>query len=312
MTIVASTLRSRPSGDVEKTAGTLLDTGFEALVLAGPLFHSDWAALEPLLPRDSILALELFAPLPRGVKPGQLRRGRASPFALGSLDPDEKREAEKQGMPTIVLAQDRGARYVLLPAIELDDPDEPRESDRATGQAGVRSAASRGESSGPRKPRRAPHVEAHLDSYLSTLDRLLQVADRYGVSLAVTPAPDRLRLPDADATERCLAEFRGAPLCVWPDTAWQARAESAAGEVPPWRRFEPVPGVTLHDVERSGRPGLPGQGSIDWDELLPQLIAVPRWVVDPPVQAEVHQIARALELVRGHLEPEPPDPLFSR
>ena len=304
MTIIASTLRSEPSGRAVDAARVRLDAGFETLVLAAPLYRQDWDTLKSMLPRESILAVELFLPLARGALPGRLPQGDTSPFSLGSLHREAKRDAEKYGPATLSFAHHQGARYVLLPSIALEGDE-------------LRPGAAKGPtaSGGPGSVR-PPEAEAHLDSYLSTLDRLLVVAERYEVTLAITPAGSNKRMPDADDTALCLSEFRGAPLCVWPDTAQQAQAALLDGEVAPqWRRFEPVPGVTLRDVSRDGSPCLPGDsllrgGSVDWPKLIRELEEVPRWLVDPPPGAGPGEIVRTLELLRGYLEPEAPDPLF--
>ena len=87
-------------------------------------------------------------------------------------------------------------------------------------------------------------------------------------------------MPNADDAELCLAEFRGAPLAVWPDTAEQALAAHlnvrADGEVvPAWRRFQPVPGVTLRDVD-SGGVCLPGAGALidGAGRLMDEIVAI--------------------------------------
>lgn len=299
MTIIACTLRSAPSTRATDEARVRLDAGFEALVLAAPLYRQDWDTLKSMLPQESILAVELFLPLPRGVGPGPLPRGNTSPFSLGSLHREAKRDAEKHGATTLSFAHHQGARYVLLPPIALEG-----------GELRLGAATGPAASGGPGSVR-PPEAQAHLDSYLSTLDRLLTEAERYEVTLAITPAGSKKRMPDTDDTQLCLTEFRGAPLCVWPDTAEQARAVVLDGEVaPPWRRFAPVPGVTLRDVNQDGGASLPGDGSADWPELTREIGEVPRWLVDPVAGAGASEITRALDFLRRHLEPETPDPLF--
>ena len=120
MTIIASTLRSEPSGRAVDAARVRLDAGFETLVLAAPLYRQDWDTLKSMLPRESILAVELFLPLARGALPGGLPQGDTSPFSLGSLHREAKRDAEKYGPPTLSFAHHQGARYVLLPSITLE------------------------------------------------------------------------------------------------------------------------------------------------------------------------------------------------
>lgn len=301
MTTVASTLRSEPSGRIVDAARARLDAGFDALVLTAPLSRQDWELLRPLLPRDSILAVELFLPLDRAIRPERLPQGKTSPFSLGALHAEDKRDAEKHGLPTISFAHHQGARFVLLPPVELEGHGLPR------GQRAPEPAVATSERATPR----SAEIQAHLDSYLSTLDRLLAEADRYEVNLAITPVGSTGRMPNADDAELCLAEFRGAPLSVWPDMAEQARAATVAPEaVPAWRRFPAVPGVTLRDVDPRGVLCLPGAGSVEWPTLLPELEDVGHLLVDPPRGSSVDEISSALEFLRGQLEPEHQDPLF--
>jgi sugar phosphate isomerase/epimerase len=302
MIIIASTLRSDPSVRVADAARLRLDAGCGALALAAPFYRHEWEALRPMLPRESVLAVELFVPFGRGARPERLPPGRTSPFCLGALNREEKRDAEKHGSATISFASHQGARYVLLPTFELEARG-PRPGEPAA-------RANRPEGGGG-DARRAPETQARLDSYLSTLDRLLGAADRYQVTLAITPMASAGSMPDAEHAELCLAEFRGAPLRVWPDTAEEARAARLDREaVRPWHRYRPVHGVTLRDVDRDDRVCLPGEGSLEWPALIRELEEAPRWLVDPPAGAGAGEISGALELLRGLLEPEAEDPLF--
>ncbi len=280
MTIIASTLRSQPQRAIETATRILLDVGFDTLALAQPLYLHDWELLRPLLPRESVLTAALFTPLPRGLQPGE-----SCPFGLGSLRPEEKRDAEKYGPSTITFADENGIPFVHLPCVELDTPGpgalEPEE------------------------------VQARFDSYLCTVDHLLSVADRYPVELAITPARSRVEMPDADQTALCLAEFRGAPLRVWPDTGRHAlTAREEPETAPPWKRFEPIAGVTLRDLDEEGKFCLPDQGSLDWPELIRQLDEVSRWLVDARLPCDADHVAPTLEFLRRLLEPETRDPLF--
>ena len=89
MIIIASTLRSDPSVRVADAARLRLDAGCGALALAAPFYRHEWEALRPMLPRESVLAVELFVPFGSGARPERLPPGRTSPFCLGALNREE-------------------------------------------------------------------------------------------------------------------------------------------------------------------------------------------------------------------------------
>ena len=172
MTIIASTLRSESTSSAVEAARARLDAGFDALGLAAPLYREDWETLQPLLPQDCIIAVELFVPLPRTLRPGALARGKRSPFSLGSLHRESKRDAEKHGPVSISFAHHLGARYVLLPPIEES--------------GGLGTGALRERPPGTAVGvARSPEAQAHLDSWLSCVARA--ACDTYQASVLRIP-----------------------------------------------------------------------------------------------------------------------------
>jgi hypothetical protein len=214
------------------------------------------------LPRRAVLAVSLFAPLPRSVRPGE------RPFRLGSVRAEERRDARRQALCAAEAADRAEAPVVLVPPAELDDP----------GVAEVlpllRKRTSARAWEALRKKRAAASARA-LDSYLATLGSLLDKADGYGLSVAIVPGGSPSDLPDLDEVGRCLAEFRGAPLLVWPDLLREARA-SASGAGGAGRLLAElgslVTGIIVEDGDRALSHLPLGAGEVDldaWKELRP-------------------------------------------
>jgi hypothetical protein len=245
MPVLACSLRAPPGCRAGARARAILDAGFEGMGLEPPLALADWKAVRETVPAGCLRSLRLFLPFPRGLRPGE-----ACPFRLGALHPEEKRDAEKHGGETVVFAERHAIPWVLLPA-----------------------AAREG----------APG--AALASFLSTLARLLNAADRYAVQLALTPASGAHELPDAGEIEACFREFAGAPLALWPT--------AVAAEQPAPPGAARLAGVTIPAGHtREGLRREPLRALID---------AAPIWLLDPPAAAPEANLATGRELLESLL-----------
>ncbi len=276
MTKLAATIEGSPDADVTCRAVKALDLGFHGLGLEPPLHASQWEKLRETLPRESVLCVQVFLPYPGGVRPGD-----PSPFVLGSLHPEERCDALKFGEETILFAARNSIPVVRIPPIVLE------------GLAG----------SGPgRAPRGMPHesprmaqaaarrqLEAvpRLDSLRSLLYRLLEAADRHGISIALTPGGFMDELPGFEEASALFREFEGAPLRAWPDTLRAAAALEARPGVPPWDSCGgKMAGLTVRDFDSRGEPLPLGGGCLDRDALKPLLEGAPIWLAGPgPVES---------------------------
>ena len=332
---IVTTLRSPPTpgGDIQDAAGAALEAGFDGLVLEQPLHEADAAQLLGYLPRGAVRAVALFAPLPKAV-----RRGQRSPFDAAALGRSDRRDAERQALATLEFADRLGGAAVRVPRVELDLPRVREEWDRSRSRRAIdERALARWRSD------RSHEAEARLDALLRLLDALLSHAERYGIRIVLTPTASLLEIPDRAAVARCLAEFGGAPLDVWPDTAHRAlelalapaassdtsamhdalespldtagRDQTSRPRVPEaaWREFGPqLAGVTLRDVATDGdevRTELPGRGLLDWPALVAELAVAPLWEIDPRGASTV-EAPPVLEWLRGLLTPPADDPVF--
>src|SRR6185295_2759352 len=144
----------------------LLDLGLAGLVVHESIRERGLAELRALVPRRFLRAFHLFAPLPDRLEEGPF------PFRLGSLSAGERQDAIAQGQRTIEAADADDVRLVVVPPVDLEDPDRDR----------VQPVFERG---GPAHAwealwrRKAEAAARQLDSYLMTLSRLVDHAARY-------------------------------------------------------------------------------------------------------------------------------------
>lgn len=279
----AAYVRGHPGSRPDAEASAILDLGFRGIVLGEPFHESRWEGLRTLLPRGSIVAVEVFLPWPRQVSPGS-----RAPFEIASLHPEERRDAARQAVETVLFAEKNSIPLVLIPPGRMDSPPReaslPREHDPHREERLARLLTERQAESAPR-----------LDALLGCLSKMLAAADRYGVEVALSPGGFLDEIPSSEEAARCLHEFRGAPLRAWLDTASQAAAlaMTPAGCDP----FEalagyPPAGATLRDATPGREP------VVDWEKARPRLEPCPVWAADPPRGGG----AGGLEQARSFLE----------
>ena len=268
--IHAAFLRSQAGPGPERAAAAILDLGFEGIALAAPLHEATWEALRAALPRSAISAIEVFLPWPRAVRPGS-----DPPFHIAALHPEERRDSTRQAIETVLAAERGSIPHVIVPPMRMGALAEPsfppRDPDRET-----RIARLRGERERAAKPR--------LDSLLGLLSKVLSVADRYGVTVALAPGGHPDEIPSPEEAAACLDEFRGGPLRIWMDTGSRALARSFAplGFDPFAAVEKEAPaGATLRDLGPGG-PVPWARGIVDWDTEKPLLERCPVWAVDAP------------------------------
>lgn len=272
MTIHTASLSALRTNDAERTAGAILDAGYRGLVLDEPLHHDAWQALRPLLPRDSVKALRLFLPYPRTLRPGQ-----ASPYEAAAEGRKERAEALPQARKTLEVADQLGAPLVLLPMTPLGAPELSRRylppTDSIDGDELRLRAASE-------------ETSQRMDSLLLLLSDLLKHAERYAITLCLTPGNRSGELPLAPEVLACLREFEGAPLGLWLDTS-RLPAEflrvpciAETGQAPsPDGFFTRVQGASIRDETVAGEPCGLGRGAVPWDLISSTLQDLPLWCV---------------------------------
>ena len=277
MTIHAASLSALKVDDARKTAGAILDEGFEGLVLDAPLHHDAWNALRELLPRNSVRAIRLFLPYPRALRPGA-----PSPFVAAAGSREERRAALAQAQKSLEAADRLGAPLVLLPMTCLDipglSPDYMAPTDSIEGET-LRLRSTDEE------------VRTRMDSLLLLLSFLLERAERYATTICLTPGNRSGELPLTPEALACLEEFEGAPLGLWLDTCRLPgeflrvpHIADTAGLVSGLELFDKVEGASVSDETSEGTPCSPGEGTVPWNLITSSLRSLPLWCVKTPVR----------------------------
>ncbi len=294
----AASVRATSSSSTLAQASRLLEAGFERLVLEDPLYRVSWEALRAWLPHECVAAIRLYLPYPKTI-----RLGATSPFRLGATHPAAKSDALKQAERTLQVADDYSIPRVLLPVARVD-----------------RSTAERFRRGEPRDRSRDedPLFRKTFDSYRSTVYRLLELADRYTVTLCMTPTCREDEIPGGEELESCLREFAGAPLGIWLDTVRlplgldileldndEKETEGAhdyqkkAGKVTRPSRRPPIEGASVHDY-RGDTTGLcPRTGELDWERLERPLRNCPLWSLDLREGCPPSEIVEGREFILG-------------
>ncbi|HJZ84979.1 MAG TPA: hypothetical protein VKN99_07385 [Polyangia bacterium] len=145
---------------------------------------------------------------------------------------------------------------------------------------------------------RAAQAQRHLDAARFALERVVAVAERAGVRVALGPRPHPWALPSLDEAAALLADFRGAPLGYWHDTA-AVHCEQALGLGEPARWLERLgpAGLGVRAADACGllAPLAPGLGEVDFTPLG----KLPLATVTAPADAAPAEVAAALALVRS-------------
>lgn len=115
---------------------------------------------------------------------------------------------------------------------------------------------------------------AYLDSLLFSLDRLLQVAEKQGVTLGLENRAHYHELPGGDDFERLLVEFSGGPVGYWHDTGHAHLAEKLTIMTPGAlldKYADNLVGIHFHDALGLKDHLPPGTGEIDFNAIKPHL-----------------------------------------
>ena len=297
MTIQTASLTALKPKDAATAASAILDAGYEGIILENPILEDAWQALLPLLPRESVKAMRLFMPYPRG-----LPAGSRSPYEVAAESRKGREDAFRQARKTLEAADRIGAPAILLPITQLNE----------TGLSwDYRPPTVAPDPS--EQQLRAVSAEAHqrMDSLLILLSRLLEQAERYALTICLAPSNRSGELPLVKEALTCLQEFEGADLGLWLDTA---RLPAALLQVPRIAESEPgipaedwsalVRGVFLRDQGPTQEPCEPGQGSVPWELISGSLQKLPIWSV--PAN-DFESISDGLHFMEG-LREKPQEP----
>jgi sugar phosphate isomerase/epimerase len=242
--------------------------GLEGVELEYRLSASVFAQMRPRLKaRPAVLSIHNFFPNP-GASEGRPASG--DYFLLSSLDPDEKAQAVKYTLRTMVHASELGAKAVVLHLghVEMADP-KPRffelyHAGQVNEPVGRRFLS---EQTRIRLDRR----EKNLNAVLRSLDVLNREAERLNVILGIENRCHFHEIPDPEEVGRILDTFRGGRVSYWHDVGHAAIQEalSICSQRELLAAYSAhVAGIHLHDVKGLEDHLAPGKGGLDFAEIL--------------------------------------------
>ena len=203
-------------------------------------------------------------------------------FELASSDRVERSLAVDWTTRTIENANDLGAELVVLHCGAVDMKpnhrhlyaqyrDEPENEQRLDDLVSLE------------LEQRRRHHMPHLDAIRFSLERLLNVAQTYGVTLGLENRFHYYEIPDSEEFSKLFAEFEGAPIGYWHDTG-HAHAQQVLRVVSQadllTTHGDRLVGIHLHDAVGLNDHQAPGKGEIDFKILKPYLKAGPPVVIE--------------------------------
>jgi sugar phosphate isomerase/epimerase len=224
-------------------------------------------------------------------------------FRLSSSDNEERQNAIRFTAKTIEHAGDLGAAAVVLHCglVEMNNEIQglykyfnSNRLDSEEAKIFIRSKLKERES---RKPK-------HMDSLLTSLDRLVPVAEKQGVLLGLENRYHYHELPGLDDFRLIFDTFKGAPIGYWHDTG-HAHANETLGFIGKSALLhnyaDQLIGIHLHDAIGLDDHIPPGSGEIDFASLKPFLKADTIKVIELKPGIPASEVSEGIRFVQDRL-----------
>jgi len=232
------------------------------------VFHQ----MKPLLMRSrlKVVSMHNFFPIPGVLKTG---RGGGDLFLLSHPDREERQNAIKWTLRTIEHAHALESGVVILHCgrVEMEPAIDQLHGFHRSGQIESDEAQAFIARMIDHRDRKKPK---YIDGLLFSLDRLVRVAERYHVILALENRYHYYELPGTDDFLTIFSELDGAPLGYWHDSGHahinEVLSMSEADSLLNMNRDRLV-GIHLHDATGLDDHLPPGTGDIDFSKILGHL-----------------------------------------
>jgi len=245
------------------------DLGFHGVELEYRITGRTYQEMKPELDKEmAILSLHNFFPLPDDLR---VESGSGDLFLLSSDDRDERFSAVKYTTRTIEYANDLQCNAVVLHLGRVDMPDPSERFKELFNGGNIESAEGRSFLKEQRRIRKSTHRK-NLDFALFSLEKLNQVAERYGVFLGIENRYHFHEIPDFEEIGFILKEFKGSNLRYWHDMG-HAQVQENLGICRQKELLEAYSyhmiGIHLHDIKGLDDHYSPGQGEMDFEKIKP-------------------------------------------
>ena len=277
----------------DEIVSDILDLGFEGVELEYRISNSIYQQMKSHLNKTlTVLSVHNFFPKP---EEHANEKGSGDFFLLSSTDRDERSMAVKHSIRTIEHADDLEAQAVILHLGHVDMPNpvakfrelyDNKQMDQKMKLAMI----------SEQKRIRETKYRKNLDAVLFSLEKLNQEAEKKGVFIGIENRYHFHEIPNFSEIGTILREFEGGKVGYWHDVG-HAGAQENTGICQQKDLLdaysEKMVGIHLHDVKGLDDHLSPGQGEIDFAEILPfikpHLIKI----------LEIHSIVKREELLEG-------------
>lgn len=299
MISVSTCWRSAKVRDGARLVEMLVEAGARTLELEYRITGEMLQQMKPVLAAKDVgvSSVHNFFPVPDVL---QSQRGSGDVFLFSSDDASERELAVKYGVRSIETAADVGARAVVFHLSKVPMPNGTDELRDFYDDGAIDSAKARGFRSDflATRGRLAPKAFDHV---LSSLDKLLSVAQKYGVVIGVENRYHPNEIPDFSEIGRILETFEGAPLGYWHDVG-HAEVQERFGIGSQQRLLEAygdkMVGIHVHDVVGHDDHWAPGTGEVDFAPIARHVPADALVVIEAHSKVSRDELAASIDFVR--------------
>ena len=305
MLALSTSWQSGESTTAEEMLAALTKTGINGIELSYRISQRLYQQMMKALQHSGlkVVSVHNFFPIP-SAKPDS--KGSGDLFLLSSPQQEERQNAIQFTAKTIEHAGDLGAAAVVLHCGVVEMNHEmhvlyqyynSKQLDSEEAQIFIRNKLKERDS---RKPK-------HMDSLLSSLDRLVSVAEKQGVLLGLENRYHYYELPGPDDFRLIFDTFKGAPIGYWHDTG-HAHANETLGIIPQNSLLQTygsrLIGIHLHDAVGLDDHLPPGSGEIDFQALKPYLKSDTIKVIELKPGIPAAEVLEGIWFVREKLSEE--------
>jgi sugar phosphate isomerase/epimerase len=299
---ISTSWQSGGSVTAEKMLAALKNLDVTAIELSYRISEDFYQQIRDPLRRSGlkVVSVHNYFPIPSARSD---LKGSGDLFLLSSSDPEERQKAVRYTTKSIEHAGELGAAAVVLHCGFVEMNHEMQvfyqyfNSNRLNSEEAqifIRNKLNERDSSKAK----------HLDSLLSSLDRLVPAAEKQGVLLGLENRYHYHELPGLDDFKVIFDTFKGAPIGYWHDTG-HAHANEALGLIPGGSLLQSYSGqligIHLHDAVGLDDHIPPGSGEIDFKALKPFLKTDTIKVIELKPGIPESKASVGVEFIRGQL-----------
>lgn len=267
---VSTSWASSAADDGAKLLQRLADLPIQGIELEYRMSGRIFAQLKSFLPNTHLKVFSIHNFFPAPPEKSGLKCG-GDMLLLSDTDRQHREDAVKWTIHTLEHADELEAARVVLHCgytkmqHESDILFDFYKSGQIASEKAQAFLAAKLAELGHRKP-------PHLDALRFSLDRLIPVAEKYGITLGLENRYHYHELPGPEDFATLFRDFHGAPLGYWHDCG-HAHALECLGLIEPGMLLDryayALAGIHLHDAGGLGDHLPPGHGEVDFKRLAP-------------------------------------------